>query len=197
MATQATAQAEGDYPVTFDVEYPEVGNRFLILVRWILAIPHLIVLYFLGIVASVLVFIALLTLLFTRTYPAGMYRFVAGVMRWQQNVMSYVLFRDEYPPFSLDEGAYAPVSFAVDQPAEFSRWLPLVKWLLAIPHMIVMSALQFVALFVGLYMVVIVLVTGRYPRGAFDFLVGVGRWSVRVNSYLFLLVDRYPPFSLR
>jgi hypothetical protein len=108
-----------------------------------------------------------------------------------------VLFLDRYPPFSMDEGAYPAVTFEVDKPEEFNRWLVLVKWLLVLPHALILAVLQFIAYFAGLAMVVAVLVTGRYPRGLFDFLVGVGRWNARVNAYSYFLVDRYPPFSLK
>ena len=186
------------YPVTFDVEYPEgQGARWMILVRWILAIPHWIVLYILQYIAYLFTFIAFFTVLFAKTYPNGMFRFMAGWLRWTQNVGAYAAFRNEYPPFSLREGAYAPVQLTIEKPVEYNRWLPLIKWLLAIPHFIVIVVLGFIAIFVGLYMLIAVLVTGAYPRGAFDFLVGVSRWGVRVNAYVYLLVDEYPPFSLK
>lgn len=187
----------GAYPVSFDVEYPESPNRWLILIRWLLAIPHFIVLYLLGIVAFVIWIISFFTILFGRSYPEGMYNFVVGVLRWQQNVMSYVLFLDGYPPFSMSDDAYAPVTFAVERPAEFNRWLVLIKWLLAIPHIIILYLLQIVGFLAFLWLFFGVLITGSYPRPAFNFLVGVGRWNARVTAYLYFLVDAYPPFSMK
>jgi hypothetical protein len=189
--------AAAPYPVTFDVEYPEAPNRWLILVRWLMAIPHYVVLYVVGIVATVFIVIAFFTILIAKTFPNGMFNFVVGYLRWSQNLMAYVLFRDEYPPFAMREGAYAPVTLTVEKPMEFNRWLVLVKWLLAIPHFVIVWALQIVGFFVFVYMFFAVLFTGRYPRGAFDFLVGVGRWNARVNAYIYFLVDRYPPFSMK
>ncbi len=186
-----------EYPVRFDCSYPEGGNRFLILARWLLAIPHLVITSILMDLVALFAFFAFFTILFTRRYPEGMFRLAVGFQRWYYNTLAYVLFHDRYPPFSVDEGEYAPLSFDVERPEQFNRWLPLVKWLLAIPHYVVVTVLSFFALFVYLYVWVAVLVTGRYPRGAFDFLVGVGRWTARMNAYVYLLTDEYPPFSLR
>lgn len=194
MATQA---AIADYPVRFEVLYPEGGNRFLILIRWLLAIPHFIVLMFLGLLASVVGFIAWFAILFTGRYPEGMFRFVVGVQRWSNNVTAYMLFHDGYPPFSMDDGAYPPMLYGVERQDTYSRLLIFVKWLLVIPHLIILYVLAILAELVFLVMVVAVLVTGRYPRGMFDFLVGVGRWSARTNAYAGLLTDKYPPFSMR
>ena len=185
-----------DYPVTFDVPYPESPNRWLILIRWLLAIPHYIVLYLLGILAWVVWIISFFTILFARSYPDSLYRFMVGVHRWNANVGAYVLFHDRYPPFSMGESDYEGVTFAVEKP-DFNRWLVLIKWLLVIPHVIVLNILVLIAMVAVIPLVLGVLFTGRYPRGLFDFLVGVGRWIARVNAYYSFLVDRYPPFSLR
>lgn len=191
------AAMASDYPVTFDVAYPESPNRFLILIRWLLALPHLIVLSVLGHVVGLTTLIGFLALLFTKSYPDSLWRFSVGVLRWTSNVNAYTLFHDGYPPFSMSEGRYEPVTLAVEKPAEFNRWLPLVKWLLTLPHVLILIALSALALVATLALVLAVLFTGRYPRGLFDFLVGVGRWNARVTAYGMLLVDRYPPFSLR
>ena len=185
-----------DYPVTFDVAYPEAPNRWLILVRWLLAIPHYIVLYLLGILATVVWVISFFTILFARTYPDSLYSFMVGVNRWNANVGAYILFYDRYPPFSMGAGDYEGVTFAVEKPG-FNRWLVLIKWLLAIPHLIVLYFLSIIAMVAFIPLVLAVLFTGRYPRGLFDFFVGVGRWNARVSAYYVFLVDRYPPFSLR
>ncbi len=193
----ATQPAIADYPVRFEVMYPEGENRWMILIRWLLALPHLIVLYFLQIIASVLVFIAWFVLLITARYPSGMFNFVAGYLRWSLNVTVYSLFHNTYPPFSLNEDSYEPLLFQIDEQDHHNRLTVLLRLLFLIPHAIVLSLLQLVAFVVGFVMVLAVLVTGRYPRGMFDFLVGVGRWSARVNAYALLLTDRFPPFSMR
>ena len=194
----AVAGAPGGYPLRFDIEYPEQLSRWLIFVKWLLAIPHFLILSALGSVASVITYIAFFAILFTGRYPRGLFDFVVNIYRWQENVLAYyALFRDEYPPFSWEPGKY-PVTFEVDYPEGLSRWLIFVKWLLAIPHIIVLIFLYVVALVVWVIVWFAILFTGRFPRGLFDFLVGVSRWSLRVNAYaLLLLRDDYPPFSLR
>ena len=191
-----TSGAMDDYPVTFDVAYPESPNRWLILIRWLLAIPHYIVLSLLSILAGVVWVISFFTILFARTYPDSLYSFMVGVHRWNANLGAYILFHDRYPPFSMGESDYEGVTFAVERP-DFNRWLVLIKWLLMIPHAIVLYFLSIIAMVAAIALVLAVLFTGRYPRGLFDFLVGVGRWNARVNAYATFVVDRYPPFSLR
>ena len=190
------ASTISEYPVAFDVAYPESPNRWLILVRWLLALPHYLVLSLLGILASLVWVVSFFTILIARSYPDALYRFMVGVSRWSVNVTAYVLFLDRYPPFSMEEGAYEGVTFAVERP-DFNRWLVLVKWLLVIPHAIVLGLLAVIAQVAVVPLALGVLVLGRYPRPLFDFLVGVGRWNARVNAYMTFLVDRYPPFSLR
>lgn len=190
------ASTMSEYPVAFDVAYPESPNRWLILVRWLLALPHYLVLSLLGILASLVWVVSFFTILIARSYPDALYRFMVGVSRWSVNVTAYVLFLDRYPPFSMEEGAYEGVTFSVERP-DFNRWLVLVKWLLVIPHAIVLGLLAVIAQVAVVPLALGVLVLGRYPRPLFDFLVGVGRWNARVNAYMTFLVDRYPPFSLR
>jgi hypothetical protein len=193
MATEAAA-----YPVRYDVEYPEELSRWLIFVKWLLAIPHFIILYALGIASFVVGVIALFAILFTKRYPRGLFDFVVNVNRWSANVDAYVGFlRDEYPPFSWEPGQYA-VTYEVDYPEELNRWLPLIKWwLLAIPHYIVLFFLGIAVFFVWVSAFFAILFTKRYPRGLFDFTVGYTRWEYRVNAYAGLLRDEYPPFSLK
>ncbi|HLA18453.1 MAG TPA: DUF4389 domain-containing protein [Dehalococcoidia bacterium] len=193
----AVAGAPG-YPLRFEIEYPEQLSRWLIFVKWLLAIPHFLILYALSALANVITFVAFFAILFTGRYPRGLFDFVVNIYRWQENVFAYyALFRDEYPPFSWEAGKY-PVTFEVDYPERLSRWMIFVKWLLAIPHIIVLLFLYIIALVVWVIVWFAILFTGRFPRGLFDFLVGVSRWSLRVNAYaLLLLRDDYPPFSLR
>jgi hypothetical protein len=140
--------------------------------------------------------IAFFAILFTRKFPQGLFDFTVGVFRWNANVSVYsLLMRDEYPPFSWDQGIY-PVTFEVDYPDELNRWLPLVKWILVIPHMIVLSVLWIVVAVLWIVVFFAILFTTRYPQGLFNFIVGVLRWTNRVNAYYYLMRDEYPPFSL-
>ena len=197
MSVEAAPAAAPEYPLRYDVEYPEELSRWLIFVKWLLAIPHVIILYVLGIASSVVTLIAFFAILFTKRYPRGLFDFVVNVNRWGANVMAYeMLFRDEYPPFTWEPGEYA-VTYEVDYPEEMSRWLPLIKWLLAIPHIIVLLFLFIAVYFVYIIAFFAILFTKRFPRGLFDFTVGIHRWNYRVSLYINLQRDEYPPFSLR
>ena len=192
-----TAAPAPGYPVRFDVEYPEELSRLLIFVKLLLAIPHLFILYALGVVQSVITIIALFAILFTTRYPEGLFKISVGVLRWQANVSAYILLlRDEYPPFSWDAGEY-PLALEVEYPDTLNRWLPLVKWLLAIPNAIVLAILGFVAYILVFFAWFAILFTGKFPRGLFDFIVGTQRWTLRLNAYIYLMRDEYPPFSLK
>ena len=114
--------AMSDYPVTFDVAYPESPSRWLILIRWLLAIPHYIVLAILAAALAAVEVIVLFTILLAKTFPDRLYRFTVGVNRWALNVGAYVLFLDRYPPFSMNEGAYPGVTFTVERPEDLNRW---------------------------------------------------------------------------
>ncbi len=196
MYEEATVAGAPGYPLRYDVEYPEGLSRWLIFVKWLLVIPQYIIVGALGYAAGVVGFIAFFAILFTKRYPRGLFDFVVNVNRWNANVMAYLMFfRDEYPPFSWEPGQYA-VTYEVDYPEELSRWLPLIKWLLAIPHIIVLIFLFIGAAVAWMIAWFAILFTGRFPRGLFDFIVGVHRWNYRVGAYTALLRDEYPPFSL-
>jgi len=197
MSMQAATGDAPEYPLRFDVEYPEQLNRWLVLVKWLLAIPHILIVNALVNVASVIHVIGFFAILFTTKYPQPLFEFVVNIYRWQANLYAYLgLMRDEYPPFSWEPGQY-PVNFEIDYPPELNRWLPLVKWLLAVPHYVVLFFLAIAALVVWVIAFFAILFTGAYPRGMFDFVVGVLRWGNRVNAYVFFMRDEYPPFSLK
>jgi hypothetical protein len=188
-----------DYPVRFDVEYPERLSRWKIFVKWLLAIPHFIIVALLITVAGVLEFIAFFAVLFTKRWPRGLFDFTVQIYRWTGNVYAYgvLLLRDEYPPFSGDAGQY-PVTFEVDYDEDLSRWMIFVKWLLVIPHLIVLAFVGLAAYVAVVIAFFAILFTGRYPRGLFDFVVGTVRWYFRTQAYAFwFMTDRYPPFSLK
>jgi hypothetical protein len=197
MATDVAAvPPSSSYPVTFDVQYPQELSRWLIFVKWLLSIPHYIILYFLQLAMMVVVFIGFFAILLTKRYPQSLFNFVVGVTRWNANYYAYnLLLRDEYPPFSMDAGQY-PVAYDVAYPQQLSRWLIFVKWLLIIPNAIVMVIVMFVAYLVTIVAWFSILFTKKYPDSLFKFVVGALRWSQRTNAYVLLLTDEYPPFSM-
>jgi hypothetical protein len=141
-------------------------------------------------------FVAWFAILFTGRYPRFLFDFVVNVYRWSANANAYVtLLRDEYPPFTWEAGQY-PVTFEVEYPERLSRWLIFVKWLLIIPHIIVIYFLNLAWFVTAMIAFFAILFTKRYPEGLFRFAVGVQRWSNRINAYVYLLRDEYPPFSL-
>jgi hypothetical protein len=192
----AGAASSSGYPVRLEVEYPPRLSRVLLFVKWLLAIPHLLVLWILLVLFFFATVFAFFSILLTKRYPRRLFDFSTGVYRWYANVGAYMLLlRDEYPPFSL-KPSRSPVLFEVDYQDEFNRWLPLVKWLFVIPSSIVATALIY-----GVYLLLIptwlvILVTGKIPRMLFDFTVGAGRWYLRAYLYTFLMTDKYPPWTM-
>jgi hypothetical protein len=198
------------YPLRIEGRLEEPLSRWLWLVKWCLLIPHFIVLAFLFIAMFVLTVLAFFAILVTERYPRGIFDFNAGVLRWAWRVGYYgysALGTDRYPPFSLEEKADYPATLDVPYPQHLSRGLALVKWwLLAIPQYIIVAVLaggagiglQYGGLIFILALVaaVAVLFTGRYPRGLFDFVMGLNRWVFRVLAYVLLMRDEYPPFRL-
>lgn len=202
------------YPVQFQVDYPDQGlNRVTTLFRLILVIPVGIVLVMVSgpattpaqedgpvivLSAGGLLFLPpLLLILFRRKYPRWWFDWNLELLRFSNRVCVYLaLLRDEYP--STDERQAVHLDIRYPQAdRELNRWLPLVKWLLAIPHYIVLFFLSIAAIVAVIISWFAILVTGRYPRALFDFVVGVIRWNNRVTGYAFLLVtDVYPPFRL-
>ena len=200
-----------DYPVHFDITRDATQSRLTnfplgigSLIRTILLIPHLIILYFIGLVGSIVYFIATFAILFTGSYPSGLFNFYVGYMRWNSNVYGYLgSLYDKYPPFSLDAQEY-PLTLSVEYPATLSRWLnfPLfiglfIKLLLAIPHLIILFFLYIAAFVVVVVAQFAILFSGSFPEGMHTFVVGVGRWGTRVNAYAYGLTDAYPPFSTK
>ena len=197
MSETAVAAPAPGTPTQFDVEYPEELSRLLIFVKWLLVIPHLFILYALGAVHAVITLIAFFAILFTTRYPEGLFKIAVGVMRWQANLYAYILLlRDDYPPFSWESGEY-PLTLEIEYPDTLNRWLPLIKWLLIIPNLIVFLIVALIAYFLIIVGWFAILFTGKFPRGMFDFVVGTMRWSLRVNAYTYLMRDEYPPFSTK
>ena len=210
------------YAARFDVDYPEQLDRVSTFFRLIWAIPILIIASILtttaystvtvvtesgevvdrvtqsgGGIAASLMLATVLMILFRQRYPRWWFDFARDFTRFGTRVAAYLaLLTDQYPSTEDEQAVHFDVDFP-DVEQDLNRWLPLVKWFLAIPHYIVLAVLFFLAFFAVLFAWFAVLFTGKYPRGLFDFVVGVGRWALRVQAYAFLLVtDRYPPFSL-
>jgi len=202
-----TAQPES-YAARLEIDYPEQLNRLTTLLRIIWILPILLILILVsgtdtvgmsgGGLAAGLWLAIVLMIVFRRRYPRWWFDFAREVMRFESRVTAYfVLLTDRYPSTVDEQSVHLEIDYPeVEQ--DLNRWLPLVKWLLAIPHYIVLIMLYICAMVAVVVAWFAILFTGRYPRGLFDFVVGVGRWGLRVQAYAFLLVtDRYPPFSLR
>ena len=220
VAAPAAARGFGAYPVRVEASLDPSLSRWQWLFKWLLAIPHFVILAFLWVAFFFLTVVAFFAILFTGRYPKSIFEFNVGVMRWSWRVAYYsysVNGTDQYPPFSLGEADY-PAHFDVAYPATLSRGLVLVKWwLLAIPHLVIVglftSGLIWSTTEIGsgntaveagtgligilvLIAVVILLFTGRYPQGLFDLVMGLNRWVLRVGAYVALMTDEYPPFRL-
>jgi hypothetical protein len=194
--------AESHGPVRLDLSGPNEINRWRPLFQWLLAIPHFLILWVLGVLASVCLFVAFFTVLFTKAIPDQLFGLIVMTYRYSWRVTSYALWmREEYPPFDFtatpeDNGMDPPTVVEIQYPSELMRFGPLFKWFLAIPHFVVIWFLGIGAIFVGIWAFFAVLFTGRYPAGARDYLVGLQRWMLRVQAYAAFLRDEYPPFSM-
>ena len=203
--------ADVDYPLTFSVDYPDRPlNRVSTGFRIFAAIPILILIATIGggawslgagttlaLGGSGLLFIPpLLMILFRRKYPRWWYDWNLEFMRFSNRIYTYLaLMDDRYP--STDERQSVTLDYDYPDAQNLNRWLPLVKWILAIPHYIVLALMSIAAFFVVIFAWFAILFTGRYPRSLFEFVEGVGRWYNRVVAYSITLVtDEYPPFRL-
>jgi hypothetical protein len=201
------------YPVQFDVDFPSRPlDRLSTAFRFIVAIPIVIVLTMLSgealrdgnhdrntlVIGGAAVFLPLvLMIVFRQKYPRWWFDWNLNLLRFSSRVTAYLaLLDDRYP--STDEDQAVHLDFPYPDARQLNRWLPLVKWFLAIPHYVVLFFLGLAAVIAVIAAWFAILFTATYPRGLFDFVVGVLRWSNRVNGYAFALVtDQYPPFSLR
>jgi hypothetical protein len=197
------AQVTPSYPVQFSVDYPDRRlGRLSSLFRPILFIPIAIVLVMVGggewTVSGVLFGASLLMILFRQKYPRWWFDWNLQLLKFQNRVFAYLfLMRDEYPSTDQEQAVHLEIPYPNVQ-QDLNRWLPLVKWLLAIPHYVVLVFLYIAVVVVVIIVWFIILFTGRYPKGLFSFVEGTMRWTLRVIAYAFVLTtDRYPPFRLR
>lgn len=187
------------YPLSIRGDLSVPPSRGLWLIKWLLTIPHYIVLIFLSIASFVVWVIAWWAILITARYPRGMHNFNVGVMRWWWRVTFYagLLGTDRYPPFSLAPDDDYPADLYVEYPERLSRLKVVFKWwLLAIPHYIIISFFDGLGFAVLIVTGVALLFTGRYIEGLFGVQMALNRWKWRVYGYVGLLYDDYPPFEL-
>ncbi len=211
------------YAATLNIDYPERLDRVTTAFRLLWVIPIAIVLSLLsaqatstvtvinasgqyvsqvsrsgGGIAGGLFAATLVMILFRRRYPRWWFDFALQLYRFAARVGAYFgLLTDRYPSTVEEQSVHLDIDYP-DAEKDLNRWLPLVKWLLAIPHYIVLAVLGLGAVVAVIVAWFAILFTGRYPRGLFDYVVGVSRWALRVQAYATLLVtDRYPPFSLK
>ena len=190
------------YPVQLDFQADRHITRWRPLVQWLLAIPHLLIANVLRTLRQVLTLISLFTVLFSERIPRPLFDMIAMTYRYEWRAFSYAMFlHDDYPPFDFrpaadDDGVEAHTTLRFAYPEHLNRWKPLYKWFLAIPHYLVIVALAVAGLFAFIGGFFAVLFTAEYPEGIRNFLVGVQRYVLRVEAYVGLLTDEYPPFRM-
>jgi hypothetical protein len=198
----ASPNVQSAYPATLSVDYPDRSlNRLTSFFRLIVAIPVAIILSLLSGSRNggpgILFPATLLMILFRKKYPKWWFDWNLDLTRFNYRVAAYIaLLRDEYPSTDSEQSIHLDLTYP-DVEKELGRGWPLIKWFLAIPHIFVLCFLVFAAVVCVIIAWFAILFTGRYPRGLFEYIVGVGRWCLRVQAYAFLLTtDKYPPFSL-
>ncbi|MFI9561269.1 DUF4389 domain-containing protein [Nonomuraea endophytica] len=218
-ATRPPLPTVRPYPIRVRAQRDGSLSRVLWLVKWLLIVPHVLILIPLWIAFCLLSLVALVAIVITGRYPRPIFDFNTGVLRWSWRVGFYAynaLGTDRYPPFALREIPDYPAGLSVEYPARLHRGLVLVKWLLALPHLLIVAILYSGSAWIGrqaggeawtwgsgglvallvLIAGITLAVTGRYPRPLFDFILGLNRWGLRVAGYAALMTDRYPPFRL-
>lgn len=192
-----SAQMTNAYPARLEVDYPDSLDRLSTLLRLIFAIPILLLVSLMGYVGNNMIVLPTLVMILVRQkYPRWWFDFNLEYSRFSGRINAYLaLLTDRYP--STDEEQSVHIEIDYPNAAQLNRFLPLVKWLLALPHYIVLAVLVILSTIAEIVAWVAIVATGAYPRPLFNFVVGVQRYSLRVSAYAFLMAtDRYPPFSL-
>jgi len=184
------------YPVNLKIKYSEKSNKLTALFRLVLIIPIILTLALIAPAEAFSIAIALM-ILFREKYPKWWFDWNVGITKFIYRIAAYgLLMRDEYPSTEDEQAVQVDIPYP-DVKKDLNRWMPLVKWFLAIPHFIVLVFMFIAVVFCTVFAWFAILFTGRYPKGIFDFVEGFLRWSLRVNAYAFLLTtDEYPPFKL-
>ena len=189
------------YPVRVELDAPNKIARWRPFVHLFMAIPHFIVVYALEILAAAVTFVAFFVILFTKKYPEGMFGIATMAYRYSYRVGTFAFYlREDYPPFEfsteLEDPGVDPARLSIDYPQELNRWLPLVKWLLGFPHLLVLMVLGIGVFGVWFASFFVVLFTGKHSEGMRRYILDVSRYQLRVQAYIGLLRDEYPPFAL-
>ena len=185
------------YTVNLKIEYSVKSNKSTALFRLVLIIPIILILALIAPAEAFSIAVALM-IIFKEKYPKWWFDWNVGITKFIYRIAVYgLLMRDEYPSTDADQAIQVGIPYP-DVKKDLNRWMPLIKWFLAIPHFIVLLFMFIAVVFCSVFAWFAVLLTGRYPKGVFDFVEGFLRWSLRVNAYVFLLTtDEYPPFRLR
>ena len=186
------------YPVNLKIDYSETSNKSTAFIRVVLIIPVVTILVLISSYAEALSLAVALMILFREKYPKWWFDWNLAISKFWLRIVAYgLLMRDEYPSTDEDQAIQVDIPYP-DVKKDLNRWMPIVKWILVIPHIIVLLFIFIAVVFCSVFAWFAVLLTGRYPKGVFDFVEGFLRWSLRVNAYVFLLTtDEYPPFRLR
>jgi len=190
------------FPVRLGLVGPTRVARWRPAVQWLLAIPHLLVVWALTTLRHVLTVISLFAVLFTKRIPRPVFDAIAMTHRFEWRAISYALFlHDEYPRFDFrsasdDDGTDPHTTVTFAYPEQLSRWSPLYKWILAVPHYAVAIVRTVASILVMLYAFARVVITGSHSERARRFIVAVTQYRLRIESYVGLLTDQYPPFTL-
>ena len=186
------------YPVNLKIDYSETSNKSTAFIRVVLIIPVVTILVLISSYAEALSLAVALMILFREKYPKWWFDWNLALSKFWFRIAAYgLLMRDEYPSTDDDQSIQVDIPYP-DVKKDLNRWMPLVKWILVIPHIIVLLFIFIAVVFCSVFAWFAVLLTGRYPKGVFDFVEGFLRWSLRVNAYVFLLTtDEYPPFRFR
>jgi hypothetical protein len=186
-----------DYPVNLKIDYPESSNRLTALFRLILVIPIVIILGLISTYAEALSFAIAMMILFKEKYPKWWFDWNIGITKFAYRITAYVfLMRDEYPATDDDQSVCLTIPYP-EVKQDLKRWMPLVKWILAIPHAIALIFIFIGVILCTIFALFVILFTGKYPKSIFKFIEGFLRWTLRVSAFALLLTtDQYPPFRL-